>query len=180
MGRKLWIPAGHIADVPRFQWRGMMLDVSRHFLGPDDVKRFIDLMALYKMNRLHLHLADDQGWRIEILSRPNLALVGGSTKVGGGPGGYYTQAEYKDLVAYAASRFIMIIPEIDMPAHTNAALASYPELNCDNVAPPLYTGAHVGFSALCVDSARIYPVLDDVIREISAMTPVPYYPIGGD
>jgi hexosaminidase len=180
MGRKLWLPTGHVADAPRFQWRGMMLDVSRHFLGPRDVKRFIDLMALYKMNRLHLHLADDQGWRIQILSRPNLALVGGSTKVGGGPGGYYTQDEYKDLVAYAASRFIMIIPEIDMPAHTNAALASYPELNCDNVSPPLYTGTHVGFSALCVDSARIYPILEDVIREISAMTPGPYFHIGGD
>ncbi|MEO8193763.1 MAG: family 20 glycosylhydrolase [Gemmatimonadales bacterium] len=180
MGRKLWVPAGHVVDAPRFEWRGMMLDVSRHFLGVKDVKRFIDLMALYKLNRLHMHLADDQGWRIEILSRPRLATIGGGTQVGGGPGGYYTQAEYKDLVAYAASRFVMIVPEIDMPAHTNAALASYPELNCNNVSPPLYTGTEVGFSALCVDSARIYPVIEDIVREIAGLTPGPYYHIGGD
>ena len=178
--RKLSIPTGHISDNPRFAWRGMMLDVSRHFLPPADVKRFIDAMALYKFNRLHLHLADDQGWRIEIKSRPNLAAIGGSTKVGGGPGGYYTQEEYKDLVAYASARFITIVPEIDMPAHTNAALASYPELNCNGVAPPLYTGIRVGFSALCVDSASVLPFVQDVVREISAITPGNYFHVGGD
>ncbi|HEX6575261.1 MAG TPA: family 20 glycosylhydrolase [Gemmatimonadaceae bacterium] len=180
VGRRLWIPTGHIADSPRFEWRGMMLDVSRHFLEPDDVKRFIDHLALYKINRLHLHLADDQGWRIEIKSRPSLTAIGGSTQVGGGKGGFYTQDEYRDLVAYAAARYITIVPEIDMPGHTNAALASIPELNCDGVSPPLYTGIRVGFSALCVDSARIYPVLEDIVREISAMTPGPYFHIGGD
>ncbi len=180
LGRRLLIPAGRVVDHPRFEWRGMMLDVSRHFLGVRDVKRFVDLMSLYKMNRLHLHLSDDQGWRIEIQSRPNLAAFGGRTQVGGGAGGYYTQAEYRDIVAYAASRFVTIVPEIDMPGHTNAALSSIPELNCDNVSPPPYFGIRVGFSALCVDSARIYPIIEDIVREISAMTPGEYFHIGGD
>jgi hexosaminidase len=178
--RKLSVPTGRIVDEPRFEWRGMMLDVSRHFLPPTDVKRFIDNMALYKLNRLHLHLSDDQGWRIEIKSRPNLTAIGGSTKVGGGPGGFYTQDEYRDIVGYAASRFITVIPEIDMPAHTNAALASYPELNCDKVAPPLYTGTRVGFSALCVDSTAVLPFVQDVVREIAGMTPGNYFHVGGD
>ena len=180
LSRRLWLPVGRIEDSPRFEWRGMMLDVSRHFLPPSAVKRFVDLLALYKINRLHLHLADDQGWRIEIKSRPTLTAIGGSTQVGGGPGGFYTQDEYRDIVAYAASRYITIVPEIDMPGHTNAALASIPELNCDKVSPPLYTGIRVGFSALCVDSAAIYPVLEDIVREISAITPGPYFHIGGD
>ncbi|MBA2688822.1 MAG: beta-N-acetylhexosaminidase [Gemmatimonadaceae bacterium] len=180
VGRKLSLPAGRITDSPRFEWRGMMLDVSRHFLPAPDVKRFIDAMALYKLNRLHLHLSDDQGWRIEIKSRPNLTAIGGSTKVGGGDGGFFTQAEYVDLVAYAATRFITIVPEIDMPAHTNAALASYPDLNCNKIAPPLYTGIQVGFSALCVDSASVLPFVQDVVREISAITPGNYFHIGGD
>ena len=180
LNRKLRIPAGRISDTPRFEWRGMMLDVSRHFLKPEDVRHFIDLLALYKINRLHLHLSDDQGWRLEIKSRPSLTGIGGSTQVGGGQGGFYTQDEYRDIVAYAASRFMTIVPEFDMPGHTNAALASIPELNCDNVSPPLYTGIRVGFSALCVDSARIYPVLEDVVREVSALTPGPFFHIGGD
>ena len=180
LARRLWLPVGRVADAPRFEWRGMMLDVSRHFLPPAAVKRFVDLVSLYKINRLHLHLADDQGWRIEIKSRPSLTSIGGSTQVGGGPGGFYTQDEYRDIVSYAASRFITVVPEIDMPGHTNAALASIPELNCDKVSPPLYTGIRVGFSALCVDSAAIYPILEDVVREISSLTPGPYFHIGGD
>lgn len=180
LNRKLRIPAGHITDTPRYEWRGMMLDVSRHFLGPKDIERFIDMLALYKMNRLHLHLSDDQGWRIEIKSRPSLTAIGGSSQVGGAAGGFYTQDQYKELVSYAASRFITIVPEIDMPGHTNAALASIPELNCDKVSPPLYTGIRVGFSALCVDSAAIYPVVEDIVREISSITPGPYFHIGGD
>lgn len=169
-----------VADRPRFQWRGAMLDVSRHFLNPADVKRFINLMALYKLNRLHLHLADDQGWRIEIKSWPNLSAHGGSTAVGGGPGGFYTQAEYADIVEYARRRFITVIPEIDMPGHTNAALASYAELNCDGRARPLYTGIRVGFSALCPSREVTYRFVDDVVREISALTPGPWFHIGGD
>ncbi len=169
-----------INDSPRFEWRGAMLDVSRHFLEPEDVKRFIDVMALYKLNRLHLHLADDQGWRIEIKSWPNLARHGGSTAVGGGAGGFYTQVEYSDLVEYARRRFITIVPEIDMPGHINAALASYPELNCDGRATALYTGTRVGFSSLCVTKDITYRFVDDVIREISALTPGPWFHIGGD
>jgi hexosaminidase len=179
-GRPIHIEAVRITDAPRFEWRGSMLDVSRHFFSVDDVKRYIDLISLYKMNRLHLHLADDQGWRIDITSWPNLAKHGGSTEVGGGPGGYYTQAQYSDIVSYARERFITIVPEIDMPGHTNAALASYPELNCDDKERPLYTGIDVGFSALCVDKEVTYRFIDDVVREISALTPTPYFHVGGD
>ncbi|MBK6489554.1 MAG: beta-N-acetylhexosaminidase [Gemmatimonadetes bacterium] len=179
-GRRLVVPGVQISDHPRYAWRGAMLDVARHFLPADDVKRFIDVMALYKLNRLHLHLSDDQGWRLEIRSWPNLAHHGGSRQVGGGEGGYYTQGQYADLVAYAAERYITIVPEIDMPGHTNAALASYPELNCDDRAPPLYTGTRVGFSALCASRDTVYRFIDDVVREISVLTPGPYFHIGGD
>ena len=178
--RPLHVPAVRIVDAPRFEWRGAMLDVARHFFSVEDVKRYIDLIATYKINRLHLHLADDQGWRIEITSWPNLAAHGGSTEVGGGPGGYYSQRQYAEIVAYARQRFITIVPEIDMPGHTNAALASYPELNCDGKARPLYTGIEVGFSALCVEKDVTYKFIDDVVREISALTTGPYFHIGGD
>jgi hexosaminidase len=174
------IPAGTIRDAPRFAWRGAMLDVARHFFGVDDVKRYIDLMALYKLNRLHLHLTDDQGWRIAIRSWPRLATYGGSTQVGGGRSGYYTQAQYSEIVEYAKSRYIVIVPEIDMPGHTNAALASYPKLTCDGVAPPLYTGNDVGFSSLCVDREATFRFVDDVVREVAALTPGPWLHVGGD
>lgn len=174
------IPAVRVADAPRFEWRGAMLDVSRHFLAVSDVMRFIDDIVLYKLNRLHLHLSDDQGWRIEIPSWPRLAEHGGSTEVGGGPGGFYTQPEFAELVQYARDRFVTIVPEIDMPGHTNAALASYPELNCDGVAPALYTGIEVGFSALCIDKDITYKFIDDVVGSISALIPGDYFHIGGD
>jgi hexosaminidase len=174
------VPAIVIRDEPRYPWRGAMLDVSRHFLSVDEVKRFIDLMALHKLNRLHLHLTDDQGWRIEIKSWPELARRGGSTEVGGGPGGYYTQEQYADIVAYALARYVVVVPEIDLPGHTNAALASYAELNCDGRARPPYTGVEVGFSALCVEKDVTYRFIDDVVREIGAMTPGPYFHVGGD
>ena len=174
------IPAARIEDRPRFVWRGAMLDVARHFFGPADVRRYIDLLALYKFNRLHLHLSDDQGWRLEIKSWPNLTAHGASTAVGGGPGGYYTQQDYTELIAYARDRFITVIPEIDMPSHINAALASVPELNCDGVAPPPYTGIEVGFSNFCVDKEITYKFIDDVVREIAGLTPAPYLHIGGD
>ncbi len=176
----LFAVTGRVVDSPRFVWRGAMLDVARHYFEPDDVKRFIDLMALYKLNRLHLHLSDDQGWRIEIPSRPNLTAHGASTEVGGGPGGYYSVEAYSDLVAYAEDRFIMVVPEIDVPGHTNAALASYPELNCDGIAPDLYTGTEVGFSSLCADEEATYSFLDDVVRDIAAVTPGPFFHVGGD
>lgn len=174
------IPAVHIQDVPRFSFRGTMLDVSRHFFSLTDIKAYIDSLAYYKLNVLHLGLSNDQGWRLMIESWPNLAGHGGSTQVGGGPGGYYTQAEYADLVAYAQQRSITLVPEIDVPGHTNAALASYPELNQDGQAPDLYTGTKVGFSSLCVDKAVTFKFLDDVIRELAALTPGPYLHMGGD
>jgi hexosaminidase len=174
------VPGGHIVDYPRFTHRGAMLDVARHFFPVATVERYIDEIALYKVNVLHLHLSDDQGWRIAINSWPNLAVYGGSTAVGGDPGGYYTQSDYQQLVAYAAARYITIVPEIDMPGHTNAALASYAELNCDGVAPPLYTGTNVGFSSLCVGKDITYTFIDQVIGEIAALTPGPYIHIGGD
>ena len=176
----LSLPAISIRDVPRFEWRGAMLDVARHFFGVDDVKRFIDLIAHYKMNRLHLHLSDDQGWRLEIHSWPRLAEVGGSTQVGGGKGGYYTQAQYQQIVDHARSRYVMIVPEIDTPGHTNAALASYAELNSSEEAPALYVDTAVGFSSLWINSEITYRFLDDVIRELAALTPGPYIHIGGD
>lgn len=170
-----------ITDKPRFTHRAMMLDVARHFFPVEDVKHLIDLMALYKFNKLHLHLTDDQGWRIEIKSWPNLTAHGGQTQVGGGVGGFYTQAEYADIVAYAAERYIDIIPEIDMPGHTNAALSSYPDLNADGVAaPPLYTGVEVGFSTLTEGKDLTYQFIDDVVREVAALSPSPYFHIGGD
>lgn len=106
----------------------------------DYLKKYIDILAYYKINHLHLHLSDDQGWRIEIKSWPLLTEIGGSTDVGGGPGGFYTQEDFKELVEYAAQRFITIVPEIDMPGHSNAATASYPILNGTDTTPELYTG----------------------------------------
>jgi hexosaminidase len=173
-------PGVCITDEPRFPWRGAMLDVARHFFTVAEVRRFIDELSLYKINRLHLHLADDQGWRIVIDRWPRLATYGGSTEVGGGPGGYYTKREFASIVRYAADRFITIVPEIDSPGHTNAALASYAELNCDGVAPPLYTGTNVGLSSLCIPKEVTYRFLGDVIADIAAQIPSPYYHVGGD
>jgi hexosaminidase len=183
----------HIADQPRYEWRGSHLDVARHFLSVDEVKRYIDLLALYKVNRLHLHLADDQGWRIQIDSWPDLTRIGGATEVGGGPGGFFTKDDYREIIDYAADRFITVIPEIDMPGHTDAAETSYPELNsCREGNLPShrfvegwedaehYTGTGVGFSALCVHDPVTYEFVDDVIRELAAMTPGPYIHVGGD
>lgn len=174
------LPAGTIRDMPRYAWRGMMLDVARHFFGPADIKHLIDLLALYKMNRLHLHLTDDQGWRLEITSWPKLAHVGGSSAVGGDPGGFYTQAEYADLVRYAQRQFVTIVPEIDMPGHVNAAVACYPELNFNDSKPGLYTGTEVGFSSFGVHKEITYKFLDDVIGELARITPGEYIHIGGD
>jgi hexosaminidase len=174
------IATGTITDYPDYSYRGAMLDVSRHFFGVDDVKQVIEYLAYYKMNVLHLGLSNDQGWRIEIKSWPNLAIHGGSTEVGGGQGGYYTQEQYSDIVRYAKERYITIVPEIDMPGHTNAALASYAELNCNGKATELYTGTDVGFSTFCTDKEITYKFIDDVFRELSAITPGPYIHIGGD
>ncbi|MFJ9676697.1 beta-N-acetylhexosaminidase [Streptomyces sp. NPDC101194] len=174
------VAGGTVEDAPRYAYRSAMLDVSRHFFSVAEVKRYIDQLALYKMNKLHLHLSDDQGWRIAIDSWPRLATYGGQTEVGGGVGGHYTKSDYKEIVRYASSRYLEVVPEIDLPGHTNAALASYAELNCDGVAPPLYTGTAVGFSSLCVPKAVTYDFVDDVIRELAALTPGKYLHIGGD
>jgi hexosaminidase len=174
------VSGGHVTDYPRFAYRSAMLDVARHFFTVAQVERYIDEIALYKVNYLHLHLSDDQGWRIAINGWDRLATYGGGTAVGGGPGGYYTQADYQAIVAYAQQRFITLVPEIDMPGHTNAALASYAELNCDGKAPPRYTGTDVGFSSLCVSKDITYTFIDDVLGQLAALTPGPYLHIGGD
>ncbi len=174
------IPTGEIVDFPEYSYRGAMLDVSRHFFGMEVVKQYIDYLAFYKLNVLHLHLSDDQGWRIEIKSWPNLTNHGGKTEVGGGEGGFFTQEQYSEIVKYAQQNFMTIIPEIDMPGHTNAALSSYPELNCNEKAPDLYTGIEVGFSTFCTDKEVTYQFIDDVVRELAQITPGPYIHIGGD
>ncbi|MBX9785396.1 MAG: beta-N-acetylhexosaminidase [Chitinophagaceae bacterium] len=176
------LAAGTIKDFPQYAIRGSMLDVARHFFDVEDVKRYVDFLSAYKMNTFHLHLSDDQGWRIEIKKWPKLTEIGGSTEVGGGKGGFYTQEQYKEIVQYAADRFITVIPEIDMPGHTNAALASYPELNCNpkDPNPKLYTGTDVGFSTLCTTNEKVYAFIDNVFAELAAITPGPYIHIGGD
>ena len=174
------IPTGTITDYPLYSYRGMMLDVSRHFFDVGSVKRLIDQISYYKINALHLGLSNDQGWRIEIKSWPNLATHGGSTQVGGGKGGFFTQEQYTEIVNYAKERYMLIVPEIDMPGHTNAALASYAELNCDGKARDLYTGTDVGFSTLCTRKPVTYKFINDVVGELAALTPGPYIHIGGD
>ena len=177
----IWpVPSGKISDNPNFEYRASMLDVARHFFSVADVKKYIDLLAYYKINVLHLHLTDDQGWRIEIKSWPKLTEIGGSTEVGGEAGGFYTQEDYKDIVAYAAKHYMTIIPEVDMPGHTNAASVSYPILNGNGKTPKLYEGTHVGFSTFDTRKDTVYAFIDDVVREISQITPGPYFHIGGD
>ncbi|WP_405116782.1 beta-N-acetylhexosaminidase [Micromonospora sp. NBC_01405] len=174
------LPGGTIVDRPRFPYRGAMLDVARHFFAVADVLRVIDHLARYKLNHLHLHLTDDQGWRIAVDTRPRLATVGGATEVGGGPGGCYTAADYRRVVRYAARRHVTVVPEIDLPGHTNAALTAYPELAPERVAPPPYTGTAVGFSYLDPVDERTYAFVADVLGEVAAHTPGPYLHIGGD
>ena len=174
------VPGVRIADRPRFPWRGAHLDVSRHFFSVAEVKRYIDLISQYKVNVLHLHLSDDQGWRLQLRSRPLLTERASATSVGGDPGGFYTRDDYRAIVDHAASRHMTVVPEIDLPGHTNAALASYADLNCDGVAPPLYTGTEVGFSSLCTTKEITYDFLDDVFGEVAAQSPGPMLHLGGD
>ncbi len=178
--RPFEIPSVRVVDRPRFAWRGMMLDVARHFFEVGDVERVLDLMALHKLNRLHLHLSDDQGWRVEVPGRPALTEVGGRAEVGGGPGGFYTTADVERIVQYAAERFVTVVPEIDLPGHTNAALVATPELNCDGVAPPPYTGIRVGFSAVCVDREETYAFVGDVVGALATAFPGEVVHLGGD
>lgn len=179
-GVKWAVPVSKIMDKPELNYRGLMIDVARHFYTVDEVKRQIDLAALYKINKVHLHLSDDQGWRLEIKKYPELTQIGGSTEVGGGKGGYYTQEQFKDMVNYANERYVEIIPEFDMPGHINAALASLGFLNSDGKPKPLYTGIEVGFSSLMPDNEKTYEFIDNVFKEVAEISPSPYLHIGGD
>ncbi|WP_422736412.1 beta-N-acetylhexosaminidase [Micromonospora sp. WMMD729] len=174
------LPGGTIVDRPRFPYRGAMLDVARHFFAVEDVLRVIDHLARYKLNHLHLHLTDDQGWRIAVDSWPRLATVGGASEVGGGPGGHYTTDDYRRIVSYASARHVTVVPEIDLPGHTNAALVAYPQLAPDKVAPAPYTGTEVGFSYVDPADERTYDFIADVLGEVAALTPGPWLHIGGD
>ncbi len=176
------LPRVTIADVPAYPWRGLSLDVARSFLPVEYLERTLDRMAFFKLNRLHLHLSDDQGWRIEIKAWPKLTQVGGASAVKGGRSGFYTQGELRHLVAYAQARGITIVPEIDLPGHVQAALASYNALACDdveNLAP--YSGLEVGFSVLCLDKPDVvYPFVRDVLEEVLAIFPSREIHVGGD
>ncbi|MBN7821977.1 beta-N-acetylhexosaminidase [Bowmanella yangjiangensis] len=192
------LPHIRIEDQPQYEWRGSMLDVARNFQSLDYLKQHVERMASFKLNKLHLHLTDDQGWRLEIKSWPKLATVGGSTQVGGGPGGYYTQEQMRELVEFAAQHQVEIIPEIDLPGHTQAAIASYNELACGYVTESpvqnqcrdmvgearlgLYEGTCVGFSALCTSEKPdlTYRFVEEVLTEVAAIFPSKYLHIGGD
>ncbi len=179
-GAKQKISAMVIHDSPRYEWRGLMVDVARHFFKVEDIKAIIDQLATFKFNRLHLHLTDDQGWRIEIPSWPDLTRIGSKSAVNGDPGGYYTRADLEEIIHYAKERFIEVVPEIDMPGHTQAALASYPILNPDGKPIELYTGIEVGFSSLDPYKEITYQFIADVISEVSSIFPSPWIHIGGD
>ncbi len=176
------LPHLTVVDAPAYHWRGLSLDVARSFLSVEYLERTIDRMAFFKLNRLHLHLTDDQGWRIEIKRYPKLTEIGGASAVEGGRSGFYTQEELKHLVAYAQARGITIVPEVDLPGHTQAALASYNELACDdvtNLAP--YSGLEVGFSVLCLDKPDVvYPFVRHVLEEVLAIFPSQEIHVGGD
>lgn len=174
------VPAVVIEDAPRYSWRGLSLDVVRHFLSVDLVKSVLSAMGDYKLNVLHLHLTDDQGWRIELPSRPLLTQRSAQTDVGGGVGGFYSAEDYATLVAYAAARHITIVPEIDVPGHINAALHAYGELTPSGEAAGVYTGTAVGFSQLHRDLPATTGFLTDVFTDLAAMTPGEWVHIGGD
>jgi hexosaminidase len=194
----LAIPAMSITDYPRFKYRGMHLDVSRHFFGPEIVKEYINLMASYKMNTFHWHLVDDQGWRIEIKKYPLLTSVGAwrvdqtdkvwSSRPQAKPGeeatygGYYTQEQIKEIIKYAAERNVTIIPEIEMPGHVASAIASYPALSCTQQHQlPLTGGNYSGMSSnYCAGNDSVFNFLENVLTEVIALFPSRYIHIGGD
>ena len=176
------VPGGRIVDHPRFAYRGVMLDVARHFFTADEVKSYIDAIVQFKVNHLHLHLTDDQGWRLEIAGWPRLTEVSGGagTGVDGAGPGFFTAAEYADLVAYAADRFVTVVPEIDMPGHVNAVQVAYPELTADGQPVAPRTDAEVGYSSFVAGKEETYAFVEDVIRVVAALTPGPFLHIGGD
>ena len=190
-GKKIILPAVEINDAPRFGYRGTMLDVSRHFFPVDSLKRYIDMLALHNINRFHWHLSEDQGWRIEIKSRPLLTEKGSmrketvigrnSGKYDGIPyGGYYTQEEAKEIVRYAAERYITVIPEIDMPGHMMGALHAYPELGCTGGPYDVWTMWGVSDEVLCAGNDATLRFIEDVLSEIVEIFPSEYIHIGGD
>ena len=189
-GENIVMPAAEIYDYPRFGHRGMMLDVSRHIFALDSIKEFIDVMALHNMNKFHIHLTDDQGWRIEIKKYPELTQIGAwrsGTKIGKSEtydtirhGGFYTQEELRDLVQYAADRHIDIIPEIDLPGHQLAALATYPELGCTGGPYEVWRQWGVSDDVICAGNEDAMRFLEDVLTEVMDIFPSEYIHIGGD
>ncbi|HEX7009320.1 MAG TPA: beta-N-acetylhexosaminidase [Phycisphaeraceae bacterium] len=181
------IPCGWIHDRPRFPWRGLMLDSARHFQPVAWIKRLIDQLALLKLNRLHWHLTDDQGWRAQVERYPRLTQIAAWRGSGGDRyGGFYTQEQMRDIVAYAAARHIQVVPEIEMPGHCNAALYAYPELSCSG--KPLEVGDRgwsaytdkVGRLAFCAGREAVFEFLEGVLDEIAGVFDAPYLHIGGD
>jgi len=193
-GLVLSVPACEIKDEPGFVYRGMHLDVGRHMFPVAYIKRYIDMMALHKMNTFHWHLTEDQGWRIEIKKYPRLTKIGGfrkETLVGSGNekpqvfdgkpyGGFYTQEEVKDIVAYAKSKFITIIPEIEMPGHSSAALAAYPEFSCTGGPIEVATKWGVFPDVYCAVKDATFNFLEDILSEVIDLFPGKYIHIGGD
>ncbi len=187
---KIIFPAGEIIDYPQFGYRGAMLDVARHFFGVDAIKQFIDMLALHNINYFHWHLTDDQGWRIEIKKYPLLVekgsmraetAIGHTDKKDGTPyGGYYTQAQIKEIVQYAAQRHIEIVPEIDMPGHMVAALTAYPKLGCKGGPYSIRTEWGIADDVLCAGNDSTLQFAKDVMNEVMALFPGKYICIGGD
>lgn len=184
-------PVGVVEDSPRFAYRGAHLDVGRHFFPTDSVKTYLDMMALHNMNTFHWHLTEDQGWRIQIDKYPNLTEVGSKrrgTTIGHNTaeidtipvGGFYTKDEIRDIIDYAAKRHITIIPEVDLPGHMQAALASYPELGCTGGPYEVWCNWGVTDQVLCAGNDSVYTFLDDVLGEVADLFPSEYIHIGGD
>ncbi|MGQ0835325.1 MAG: beta-N-acetylhexosaminidase, partial [Gammaproteobacteria bacterium] len=184
-GRAVTLHGMTIRDEPRFAWRGFMLDVARHYMPPERVKQMIDWMALHKLNTLHWHLTDDQGWRLEIRKYPRLTEVGawrvpaGAAGTAGRYGGYYTQDEVRDIVRYAAERFVTVVPEIGMPGHAQAAIASYPHLGTEGPPPPVSPDWGVHNHLYDVEE-NTFAFLEDVLSEVFELFPSAYIHVGGD
>lgn len=176
------IPCVSVRDYPRFAWRGVHVDPCRHFLPVEAIKKHIDILAGYKINTIHLHLTDDQGWRIEIKKYPKLTEIGGwRTEFDGSVhGGFYTQEEMKELVAYAADRFVTLVPEIEMPGHAIAAVRAYPELSCEKKQIGTFYTWGTTNTVFCIGDEHTFEFLEDVVEEVSAIFPGEYFHIGGD
>jgi hexosaminidase len=169
-----------VEDGPLFAWRGLMLDVARHFHDVPTVLAVLEVMADLKLNRLHLHLSDDQGWRVQLASRPRLTEASGGTAVDDDPGGFYTAADLRRIVAAAADLGIVVVPEIDTPGHVNAATHAYGELVPGGEPTDAYTGIDVGFSRLHADLPGTEPFVSDVIGEVADLVGAPWVHVGGD